>query len=312
MKKLETLREFNTQIKEKHAKLENTFNTLTETEAKIRAEQEILNQKLYNINQKISSYTEEINSKMKDDSSGNLISNNYIREKCIEKFDSLFYYRNKNEHDFVEENNEEKKDQKMYEFRIEYSNTIFTRYADKENMTFMDLKNDMKFQIGRSENEFFFADKNRNIYLDGFRIREVLFPFKNVIIKNNIPMLYIIENNVEKDVYLDMARIEEEKNLLEEINNLYQGEKNKLYETIKRFLTGSIYMLIFMIFIIFWVISIKFFRDVDNYFSMNYTYKAKDMVNVEYIRPKNNFLEEIKDKYLTLFQFDEVYKNSKN
>jgi hypothetical protein len=318
MRKLENLREFNAKVKEKHAKLVETYNTLTETEAKIKAEQDILNQRLSEINKKIFQYTDEIDAKMKDDSSGNLISNNYIRDKCIEKFESLFYFRDKNEEkekkEYNEEekiNNMEKKDLKMYEFRIEYSNTIFTRYAEKENMTFLDLKNDMKFQIGRSENEFFFSDMNNNIYLDNFRIREILFPFKKVIIKNNTPTIYIIENNVEMDVYLDMARIEEEKNHLEEIQKLNDGEENKLYETIKKIISGYIYMIIFIIFIFFLFISIDSYRDVENYFSMNYTYYANDMLNVEYISSEKNFLEEIKNKYLKLYQFDEEKKNSK-
>ena len=40
MRKLENLREFNAKVKEKHAKLVETYNTLTETEAKIKAENE--------------------------------------------------------------------------------------------------------------------------------------------------------------------------------------------------------------------------------------------------------------------------------
>jgi hypothetical protein len=313
MKKLENLRDFNAKVKEKHTKLVDTFNILTETEAKIKAEQEKLNKKLFDINKKILQYTEEIDAKMKDDSSGNLISNNYIKEKCIEKFDSLFYLRENNDEKGKEEKvkNKDKKDDRMYEFRIEYSNTIFTRVAEKENMTFLDLKNDMKFQIGRSENEFFFRDKNNNLYLDNFRIREILFPFKKVIIKNNIPTIYIIENNVEKDVYLDMARIEEERNLQEDLQKLNDGEKNKLYDTIKKIISGYIYMIIFVIFIFFLFLSIDSYRDVENYFSMNYTYYANGMINVEYISSEKNFLEEIKKKYIQLFQFDEEKKNSK-
>jgi len=282
------LDQFNT-LTEKNQKLQSTYSNLLNSEVKIKYDQENLNDQLNEINKKISLYTNKIDEILKDDSEGNILSNDNLRKKCIEKF-SLFFV-----------NREEQNENNIYEFHIEYANTVFHRFVEKDTMTFSDLKKEMKYQIGRSENEFFFCDLNRSIILDEFKIKDFLFPFGKIILKSNIPVIQIIENNSQKEIFIDMEKIEQEKLILEDQKLIQNTMKNNFIQMVKNIISGSIYSFIFLIFLLSWVKGVNDFRDVSNYFLMNFTFKYKKMLTIKY--SSGYFMKDIKDFYSNLFGF---------
>jgi len=277
------------ELKEKNENLEILYSQLIINENKIRSEQENLNDVLADINIKISVYTNKIDSILKDDSENNNLSNEYLNKKCLDKFNLFFVDRNQNN------------DNSINSFQIEYANTFFKRSIEKETMTFLDLKNEIKFQIGRSENEFFFCDNNKSIFLDDFYVKDVLFPFGKIVLKNSLPIIKIIENNSYNDIFIDIDEKENGKMILEEHTNIQTTMKNDPFQWIKRIIYGSIYSILFLIFLIFWISAVKENRDIRNYFLFNYTFQHKKMLNIQY--SKGYILDDIKRFYADLFQY---------
>lgn len=277
------------ELKTKNENLQIQFTQLVMNENKIRIEQENLNELLADMNKKISVYTDNIDSILKDDSENNVLSNENLKIKCLDKFNLFFSNR--------EESNEES----IYEFQIEYSNTVFRRRIEKDSMTFSDLKKEMKYHIGRSEDQFFFCDANKSIFLDDFKIIDVLFPFGKIILNHNIPVIKIIESNCDIEILIDVEKIDNEKIILEDQKNIQDSTNNFFNFFIKRIISSSIYSIIFLIFLFFWACTVKDFRDVSNYFLMNYTFVYKKLLTIKY---SNGFiLEDLKKTYADLFGF---------
>ncbi len=276
-------------LTEKNQKMKDLHSQLIIEEHKIISQQEALNDQLNDINKKIAFYNDKIEIILTDESGTNILSNNNIEKKCLENFNNFFIVKENNLKDII------------YEFQIKYFQTVFRKHLENESMTFLDLKKEMKYQIGISENEFFFCDKNQHIFLDEFKIKDVLFPFGKIVLKNNYPILQIIQNSSDEEIFIDMEKIEKEKLILEDQNNIQDNIENDFIQNFKRIFIGSIYYFIFLVFLISWISAIFELRDVPNYFLMYYSFTFKKMLNLN--NSKGNILTEIRDFYADLFNF---------
>jgi hypothetical protein len=79
-------------------------------------------------------------------------------------------------------------------YKIEYNKHYHPMEIDyNSTKTFKKLKTDIKLLFNKRENEFFLADDRGIIFMDELNVRTCLFPLRNVNIKNNEPVVRVID-----------------------------------------------------------------------------------------------------------------------
>jgi hypothetical protein len=150
-------------------------------------------------------------------------------------------------------------------FKIKYGELNIMRLIEDENMDFLRLKQQTKIQFNKNENDFFFADENKNIYLDSLNVKKALFPLETVTIEKYEPTIILLDryNNVE-------SKEESKSNFL--ANNLvtddYRIKLNfvqRLVESAKQNFRGFFHFGTFFFFIFCLISTSISFRNVKGY-----------------------------------------------
>jgi hypothetical protein len=139
------------------------------------------------------------------------------------------------------------------------------RLIEDENIDFNRLKLETKVQFDKNENDFFFTDENGNIYLDNLNIRRALFPLESIVIENYVPTIYVIDrkNNIS-DFKEGQKPLQLNSNSTED-NKIKTNWVNRLIKTIIARVWKFFNLIAFLVFMICWINSCIFFRNVDEY-----------------------------------------------
>jgi hypothetical protein len=123
------------------------------------------------------------------------------------------------------------------------------------------LKQKLKRQFDKKENEFYFTDERGIVYLDELSVRKSLFPLKKVCIKDYTPIVKVIDKQPKSVGMLDLSKHKKQE---EEQANMFINPfkfKDKLIEKAKKHSFSIFHLSSFVIFIVFWCRSAIFFRN---------------------------------------------------
>lgn len=150
-------------------------------------------------------------------------------------------------------------------FKIKYGKMNLERLIEDENIDFHRLKLETKVQFDKNENDFFFTDENGNIYLDNLNIRRALFPLESIVIENYVPTIYVVDRKTNIQDFKDVNKtIQISSYVTEDIKN----KPNFVQRLVKSILIRVwkfFNLFAFLIFMILWINSCIFFRNVDEY-----------------------------------------------
>ena len=163
----------------KETELSKELNSITSTQNKLLGEHSAIETEIERINY-------EIERAKKEKSSINEEQLNQITTQTID-----FFLKNVNSVDLTELN---------LQIRIEYKQMTIIKTLTNENLTFEKLKEETKLQFGKDANEFFFMDKEGNIFLDELRVVYALFPFTKVKVDKFEPVIRVVDKNVLRAV----------------------------------------------------------------------------------------------------------------
>jgi hypothetical protein len=149
-------------------------------------------------------------------------------------------------------------------FKIKYGKMNLERLIEDENIDFNRLKLETKVQFDKNENDFFFTDENGNIYLDNLNIRRALFPLESIVIENYVPTIYVVDRKTNISDFKDSKSIQISSNLTEDVKHKPNFVKRLVKSIIAR-VWKFFNLIAFLVFMICWINSCIFFRNVDEY-----------------------------------------------
>jgi hypothetical protein len=215
-----------------------------------------LNYKLATINKDIESRKEQIDNITNEESAtqGKQISFEEIKVQCNSVINT-----------FIREIPFNNISHAQLRFKIKYGELNIMRLIEDENMDFLRLKQQTKIQFNKNENDFFFADENKNIYLDSLNVKKALFPLETVTIEKYEPTIILLDryNNLEAK---EEAKSNHLANIL--VTDDYKIKLNfveRLIESVKKNFRGWFHFLTFFFFIFCLISTSISFRNVKEY-----------------------------------------------
>lgn len=208
------------EVAEKEAELEAELSQIEEEQKKYIKE-------LAMLEAKTEKQLEEINLAKREEST---VNEEELHKKCKESIDY-----------FLQDIAADQQFGFSLQIRIEYQQMkIFKNIVD-ENITFEKLKEETKNQFGKEFDEFFFADENGHLFLDGQRVTPALFPLSNVKVDKYEPVIYVVNkmsykssqiNDTTKETVEFTKKKEEESNWTKLIKHYFKKNSIRLYFTI--------------------------------------------------------------------------------
>jgi hypothetical protein len=251
------------EINKKHSDLKEVIKGLEEKVTDLRGSIELrktdrgkLNYKLALINKEIESKKEMIDTITNEESAtqGKQISFEEIKVQCNSVLNT-----------FIREIPFNNIAQAQLRFKIKYGELNIMRLIEDENMDFLRLKQQTKIQFNKNENDFFFADENKNIYLDSLNVKRALFPLETVTIEKYEPTIMLLDryNNVEAKEELKGSN--SNNNLYNEDYKIKFNFFERLVESLKRNFRGFFHFGTFFFFIFCLIQTSIVFRNVREY-----------------------------------------------
>jgi hypothetical protein len=228
------------------SKIENIKQEMTKLQSQIA----VVNSEILTLNEKIESSKNESSTGTKDKK----ISFEELKINCANIINT-----------FIREIPHNNINKANLRFKIKYGKMNLERLIEDENIDFHRLKLETKVQFDKNENDFFFTDENGNIYLDNLNIRRALFPLESIVIENYVPTIYVIDRKT------NLPDIKEGHKQLQINSNATEDNKTKpnLINRIIRSIVVRIWkffnLIAFLVFMICWINSCIFFRNVDEY-----------------------------------------------
>jgi hypothetical protein len=251
------------EINKKHNDLKEVINGLEEKVSEYKAQIENkksdrakLNYKLATINKDIESRKEQIDTITNEESAtqGKQISFEEIKVQCNSVINT-----------FIREIPFNNIAQAQLRFKIKYGELNIMRLIEDENMDFLRLKQQTKIQFNKNENDFFFADEKKNIYLDSLNVKKALFPLESVTIEKYEPTIMLL------DRYNNMEAKEESKshllanNVLTDDIRIKKNFFQRIIESFQASFKGIFHFCTFFFFIFCLINTSIEFRNVKNY-----------------------------------------------
>ena len=138
-------------------------------------------------------------------------------------------------------------------FNIQSDSIIINKKLTDPLMTFEGIKKEVAQQFNKPFEEIYFADESGNIMLNNMIVKNTLFPLENLSMKGYVPLIRLIDPNIEKEDNLE--------NIIEEAKNKQEEESDKhlpLSEIIKDWFAHHLYHLIHIIILIIYILLFIF------------------------------------------------------
>lgn len=238
---------------------------LSEDLEKIKTEQDKLSQELLNINMQIQTRKEKIDSIINDNETMKMENNRFGSEdigmRCRVIVDGFL-------HDISNIR------LARLSFKISYGKVVISKTLDDDTMNFSRLKNDLKLQFDKKEDEFYFADENRSIYLDNFNVRKSLFPLSKVNIKGYEPIVLVLD---KKSRLQNMKTKDNRERYIDREDPiiLEKNRRQKCKEIFSRNAFQLIHLICFIVFILSWCNSCVFFGNIKDYYTYIKTFSKR-------------------------------------
>jgi hypothetical protein len=251
------------EINKKHGECKEVIKGLEEKRTeyknlieKKKGERAKLNHKLASINKEIETKKEQIENITNEESNtqGKQISFEDIKIQCNSVINT-----------FIREIPVNNIAQAQLRFKIKYGELNIMRLIEDENMDFLRLKQQTKIQFNKNENDFFFADEKKNIYLDSLNVKKALFPLETVTIDKYEPTIILLDryNNVEMKEESKAGIMANNK--LEDDVKIKKNFFTKFMVQITRIIKESFHFLVFFFFIFCLINTSIIFRHVREY-----------------------------------------------
>lgn len=210
----------------KETELSKELNSITSTQNKLLSEHSAIETEIERINS-------EIEKAKKEKSSINEEQLNQLTTKTID-----FFLKNVNSVDLTKLN---------LQIRLEYKQMTIIKTITDENLTFEKLKEETKLQFGKDADEFFFMDKEGNIFLDELKVVYALFPFTKVKVDKFEPVIRVVDKNVLRAVK-DQVIIEPPEEIINETERklTYKQQIKQYFQKNAKHLLFSLFYICFI------------------------------------------------------------------
>jgi hypothetical protein len=236
-------------LKDKEVDFMTKIDNIKQEMAKLQTEVAVVNSDILTLNEKIESTKNESSTGAKDKK----ISFEELKINCANIINT-----------FIREIPPNNINKANLRFKIKYGKMNLERLIEDENIDFHRLKVETKVQFDKSENDFFFTDENGNIYLDNLNIRRALFPLESVVIENYVPIIYVIDRKTNIPDLKEHKPLQVNSNVTED-NKVKPNLINRIIRSIVSRIWKFFNFLAFLLFMICWVNSCIFFRNVVEY-----------------------------------------------
>jgi hypothetical protein len=237
-------------LKEKELNFITKIDNIKQEMARLQTEVAVVNSDILTLNEKIESTKNESSTGSKDKK----ISFEELKLNCASIINT-----------FIREIPPNNINKANLRFKIKYGKMNLERLIEDENIDFHRLKLETKVQFDKNENDFFFTDENGNIYLDNLNIRRALFPLESVVIENYVPTIYVIDRKTNLPDFKEGHKpLQINSNMIED-NKVKPNWINRMIKSIVARIWKFFNLLAFLLFMICWVNSCIFYRNVVEY-----------------------------------------------